>query len=46
VLGLPYLLRWKSSFIHGAEDDVRELGAHLADYLERTARVQVAGMAA
>jgi putative flavoprotein involved in K+ transport len=33
VLGLPYLRRRKSSFIHGAEDDVRELGAHLAAYL-------------
>jgi putative flavoprotein involved in K+ transport len=46
VLGLPYLRRRKSSFIHGAEDDVRELGAHLADYLDRTARRQVAGIAA
>jgi putative flavoprotein involved in K+ transport len=36
VLGLPYLRRRKSSFMHGAEDDVRELGAHLADYLDRT----------
>ncbi|MBI2754042.1 MAG: NAD(P)-binding domain-containing protein [Betaproteobacteria bacterium] len=35
VLGLPYLRRRKSSFMHGAEDDVRELGAHLADYLDR-----------
>jgi putative flavoprotein involved in K+ transport len=33
VLGLPYLRRRKSSFIHGAEDDVRELGAHLLRYL-------------
>jgi putative flavoprotein involved in K+ transport len=33
VLGLPYLRRRKSSFMHGAEDDVRELGAHLAAYL-------------
>ncbi len=38
VLGLPFLRRRKSSFIHGAEDDVRELGSHLADYLDRTAR--------
>ena len=37
VLGLPFLRRRKSSFMHGAEDDVRELGAHLAAYLERTA---------
>jgi putative flavoprotein involved in K+ transport len=35
VLGLPFLRRRKSSFMHGAEDDVRELGAHLADYLDR-----------
>lgn len=33
VLGLPFLRRRKSSFIHGAEDDVRELAAHLANYL-------------
>jgi len=33
VLGLPYLRRRKSSFIHGAEDDARELGAHLNDFL-------------
>ena len=36
VLGLPFLRRRKSSFMHGAEDDVRELGAHLAAYLELT----------
>jgi len=41
VLGLPYLRRRKSSFIHGAEDDVRELGMHLADYLDRTARGRI-----
>jgi putative flavoprotein involved in K+ transport len=35
VLGLPFLRRRKSSFIHGAEDDVRELAAHLAGHLER-----------
>jgi len=27
--------RRKSSFIHGTEDDVRELGAHLVAYLRR-----------
>jgi putative flavoprotein involved in K+ transport len=37
ALGLPYLRRRKSSFIHGAEDDVRELSAHLGGYLELTA---------
>ena len=34
VLGLPMLRRRKSSFIHGIEDDARELMARLADYLE------------
>ena len=34
VLGLPMLRRRKSSFIHGVEDDARELMTHLADYLE------------
>jgi putative flavoprotein involved in K+ transport len=38
MLGLPFLRRRKSSFIHGAEDDVRELGAHLAEHLEQTSR--------
>jgi putative flavoprotein involved in K+ transport len=38
VLGLPYLRRRKSSFIHGAEDDVRELSSHLGEYLDLTAR--------
>jgi len=36
VLGLPYLRRRKSSFIHGAEDDARELGEHLAQFLDGT----------
>jgi putative flavoprotein involved in K+ transport len=34
VLGLPMLRRRKSSFIHGIEDDARDLMAHLADYLQ------------
>jgi putative flavoprotein involved in K+ transport len=37
VLGLPFLRRRKSSFMHGAEDDVREIGAHLATHLDKTA---------
>jgi len=36
ALGLPYLRRRKSSFIHGAEDDVRDLAAHLAGYLDQS----------
>jgi putative flavoprotein involved in K+ transport len=33
ALGLNFMRRRKSSFIHGAEDDVRDLGAHLATFL-------------
>ena len=34
VLGLPYLRRRKSSFIHGAEDDASDLCEHIAAYLD------------
>jgi len=34
ALGLPVLRRRKSTFIHGIEDDAREVIAHLADSLE------------
>lgn len=37
VLGLPFLRRRKSSFIHGAEDDVREIAAHLDAHLDHRA---------
>ncbi|MGV8987234.1 MAG: hypothetical protein ACOH2H_13240 [Cypionkella sp.] len=40
VLGLPYLRRRKSSFIHGAQDDVGDLSAHLALYLGGAVRVR------
>lgn len=43
VLGLPFLRRRKSSFIHGAGDDVHELAEHLAAHLDRTARARGAG---
>jgi putative flavoprotein involved in K+ transport len=33
VVGLPVLRRRKSSFIHGIEDDVRDLTTHLHDFL-------------
>jgi putative flavoprotein involved in K+ transport len=33
-VGLPMLRRRKSSYIHGAEDDARDITAHLAAYLE------------
>jgi putative flavoprotein involved in K+ transport len=34
AIGLPVLRRRKSSFIHGAEDDARDIVAHLAGYLQ------------
>lgn len=34
VMGLPFLRRRKSSFIHGAGDDARELSIHLATHLD------------
>ncbi len=37
ALGLPFMRRRKSSFIHGAEDDVRDLARHLAVYLDQSA---------
>jgi putative flavoprotein involved in K+ transport len=46
VLGLPFLRRRKSSFMHGAEDDVRELGAHLAAFLHRTVRTHAVSISA
>jgi putative flavoprotein involved in K+ transport len=38
VLGLNFMRRRKSSFMHGAEDDVRDLGAHLVAHLRQTVR--------
>ncbi len=38
VLGLNFMRRRKSSFIHGVEDDVHDLGAHLVGYLRGSAR--------
>jgi putative flavoprotein involved in K+ transport len=45
ALGLPFMRRRKSSFMHGAEDDARELCDSIADYLGRTAPVSVMGIA-
>jgi putative flavoprotein involved in K+ transport len=33
AMGLTFMRRRKSSFIHGAEDDARDLSAHLAAHL-------------
>jgi putative flavoprotein involved in K+ transport len=38
LIGAPFLRRRKSALIDGAAEDSRELAAHLADYLEATAR--------
>jgi len=35
ALGLNFMRRRKSSFIHGAEDDVQDLGMHLTSFLRR-----------
>ena len=43
ALGLNFMRRRKSSFMHGAEDDVRDLGAHLAAYLRQQSAVRAAG---
>ena len=46
LMGLPFLRRRKSSFIHGAEDDARDLCTHLEGYLDQIsgrAAVSVAG---
>jgi putative flavoprotein involved in K+ transport len=37
VIGLPFLRRRKSSFIHGAGDDARDLAGELAGFLGRQA---------
>lgn len=37
AMGLGFMRRRKSSFIHGAADDARELAVHLKAYLDRTA---------
>jgi putative flavoprotein involved in K+ transport len=36
ALGLNFMRRRKSSFIHGTDDDVRDLSAHLTAYLRGT----------
>ena len=38
ALGLPVLRRRKSTFIHGTEDDARDVVEHLTGYLARGER--------
>ena len=42
VIGLNFLRRRKSSFIHGAADDARDLVDHLATHLGARAPAKVA----
>ena len=42
AIGLPVLRRRKSTFIHGAEDDARDLIDHLARYLANPAAGPIA----
>ena len=44
ALGLPVLRRRKSTFIHGIEDDAREVVAHLADHLQYRRAVRGAAL--
>ncbi len=44
ALGLPFLRRRKSSFMHGSTDDVRDLAQHLKGHLDSTVRRINAGM--
>ncbi len=43
ALGLNFLRRRKSSFIHGAEDDARDLTGHLVKYLNGGVRTKAVG---
>lgn len=42
AMGLTFMRRRKSSFIHGAEDDARDLSAHMAGYLAGAKKAAVA----
>ncbi len=41
ALGLPVLRRRKSTFIHGIEDDAREVIDHLIGYLADDSRARI-----
>jgi putative flavoprotein involved in K+ transport len=46
ALGLNFMRRRRSSYMHGAEDDVRDLSAHLVQHLRGSERRSVAPVAA
>jgi len=43
VMGLPFMRRRKSSFIHGADDDAREISENLRAYLDLQSGLRLAG---
>ena len=45
ALGLPFMRRRKSSFMHGAADDARDISRAIASYLDRTTRAPFLGIA-
>jgi putative flavoprotein involved in K+ transport len=45
AMGLPFMRRRKSSFLFGAEDDARDISAHLADYVRSSYRASSVSVA-
>jgi putative flavoprotein involved in K+ transport len=45
AMGLPFMRRRKSSFMHGAEDDARELSVHLHTHLDACVRRSASAVA-
>jgi len=43
AMGLPFMRRRKSTFIHGADDDAREISASLRAYLDLQSGLRLAG---
>jgi putative flavoprotein involved in K+ transport len=43
AMGLPFMRRRKSSFIHGADDDAREISENLKAYLDLQSQLRLAG---
>jgi len=43
ALGLPFMRRRKSTFIHGADDDAREISENLRAYLDLQSHLRLAG---
>ena len=43
AMGLPFMRRRKSSFIHGADDDARAISMHIKTYLDSLSALRLAG---